>query len=136
MCPHDSYEFQGKDDLLMRAAELEEILHRERESLIAESFGEYEELLVRKETILQGLFDAIDESFPRFSEEDKITVEEELKRLQQINRGNMFLLHSCKLLHENVSHVMGLESAAEEENPYQRNKKGSKGKHCLLDGQA
>ena len=136
MCPHNSNEFQGKDHCLRRAAELEKILHLEREALISESFREYEELLTRKEKLLKDLFDSIEVIFPRFSEEDKSIVEDELRRLQQINRGNMFLLHSSKLLYDNISHVMGLESASEEENPYQKSKKGFKGRQCLLDGQA
>ena len=134
MGAHNSYEFQGKEDLLSRAAELEEILHLEREALVTENFGEYKEVLARKEDFLQGLFAAIDDIFYQLSEEDKGLVEEELIRLQQINRGNMFLLHSYKLFQENVSHVMGLESA--EESPYQKSKKGSNGRKCLLDGQA
>ena len=136
MCARNSYELQGKEDLLSRSAELEEILHLERESLVTEIFGDYEEILAKKEDLLQGLFASIDDIYYQLSDEDKDIVEEELIRLQQINRGNMFLLHSYKLFHENVSQVIGMDLSAKEESPYQKSKKGSKGKHCLLDGQA
>ncbi len=136
MPAHESTEFQEMEYLLRRAAELEEILHRERDSLITEKFGEYQDLLTTKEMLIQSLFEFIEDIYPRFSDEDKNTVEDELRRLQQINRGNMFLLHSYKLFHENVAHIMGLETEGEEGNPYQRMNKGSRERQNLMDGQA
>ena len=114
--------------------ELAQLLMKERELIVSESFKDYPTLVEKKDGLIQELNQGLSFFTSQAEREERREIEVTLRELLEINRENMFLLHSYRLYQKKIVRILGLEENQGEETSYREGL--AQAARSLLDAKA